>query len=163
MANPSKLSNKKYCQGYYKIQNPEKYMGNPNKVSFRSSWEYSFMVYLDNNPKIIKWGSETVVIPYTLDGKIHRYYSDFYYEILKNDDNLMEKVIVEIKPMSEVFEPKRPKNETLKSMQNYEYSILMWMKNRCKWDAAISFAKQRSMTFVVITEEHLKKAGILKS
>jgi hypothetical protein len=28
----------KYHQGYYKLQNPEKYVGNPNEIIYRSSY-----------------------------------------------------------------------------------------------------------------------------
>ena len=37
------LNSKKYKQGYYKVQNKEKYIGNPNLVIYRSSWEFFFL------------------------------------------------------------------------------------------------------------------------
>lgn len=156
--------NSKYKQGFYKLLNPNKYIGDPNNVKFRSSWEYVFCSYLDNNDKVIKWGCENLVISYTdLRGKLHRYYTDFYYEMKTNDENFMKKVIVEIKPKTELFPPSRPKNETAKALENYEYSMRTHIKNKLKWSAAEEYAKKRGMEFVIITEDHLQKAGLLKS
>ena len=41
------------------------------------------MVYCDRNEKIVEWGSEEFFIPYRspLDGKIHRYFPDFYVKV----------------------------------------------------------------------------------
>ena len=38
------------------------------------------MVYCDNNPNILEWGSEEIIIPYKspLDKKVHRYFPDFF-------------------------------------------------------------------------------------
>ena len=156
--------NNKYKQGYYKLINPSKYVGNPNDVKFRSSWEYAFCSYLDNNDKIIRWGIETLIITYSdLRNKVHRYYPDFYYEMKTNDDNLMKKVVVEIKPKVELYPPVKPKNETAKALENYEYSVKNHIKNKIKWSAAEDYCKKRGMEFVIITEEHLQKAGLLKS
>lgn len=160
--NKSKF-NSKYHQGVFIPKNKEKYIG-VYPVKFRSSWEYHFMLYTDSNENVIKWSSETVVIPYKdLEGKMHRYYTDFYYE-LKNPNNpvLLEKVLVEIKPSKELLPPTRPTNESTKSLTNYEYSIRTYMKNKLKWSAASDFCNQRGWKFIIITEEHLKKYGIMK-
>lgn len=156
--------NNKYRQGYYKLINTSKYLGDPNNVKFRSSWEYAFCSYLDNNEKVMKWACEQPVITYQdLNGKTHRYYIDFYYQIKTNDDNLMKTVIVEIKPKHELYPPTRPKNETSKALENYQYSVKMHIINKLKWSAASDYAKKRGMEFVIITEDHLQKAGLLKS
>jgi hypothetical protein len=156
--------NGKYKQGFYKLLNPDKYKGDPNNIKFRSSWEYVFCSYLDNNPKIMKWACEQPIITYTdLRNKVHRYYPDYYYEIKTDDENLMKKVIVEIKPKNELYPPTRPKNETAKALENYEYAIRTHIKNKLKWSKAEEYAKNRGMEFIIITEEHLQKAGLLKS
>lgn len=40
--NRAKAVNKKYKQGKYLLQNPEKYLGDPTNVIYRSSWEFFF-------------------------------------------------------------------------------------------------------------------------
>ena len=160
-SNKSKL-NSKYNQGKYGLKNPEKYTGDPNDVVYRSSWELAFCHYLDNNTSITKWACEQPVVTYQdLRGKVHRYYVDFFYEKLTNDVNGIEKVMVEIKPKNELFPPPRPKNETAKALENYEYSVRTHIKNKLKWSAAEEYATKRSMQFVIITEDHLIKGGLI--
>ena len=68
--------------GIYKPINPKKYRGNPTRVIYRSLWERKFMVFCDNNPSILEWGSEEVIIPYRApDGKVRRYFPDFYIKV----------------------------------------------------------------------------------
>jgi hypothetical protein len=50
--------------GYFKPTNPQKYRGNPTNIVYRSLWERKFMVFCDNNPSILQWGSEEIIIPY---------------------------------------------------------------------------------------------------
>jgi hypothetical protein len=161
MANKSKL-NSKYNQGKYQLRNPEKYKGNPSEVIYRSSWEFAFCNYLDNDPSITKWSCEQPIITYQdLRNKVHRYYPDFYYEKLTNDTDGMVKVIVEIKPRTELFPPNKPKKETAKALENYEYAVRTHIKNKLKWSAAEEYATKRGMKFIIITEDHLIKAGLI--
>ena len=51
-------------KGKYKPKYRSKYKGDPTKIIYRSLWERRFMVYCDENPNIIKWASEEVIIPY---------------------------------------------------------------------------------------------------
>jgi hypothetical protein len=157
--NPSK-----YHQGYYKPFNPDKYMGDPTRIAFRSSWEYKFCTFLDTNDKILKWNSEGITITYqdTL-GNFHRYYPDFYYEAVNsNNPDKIDKVVVEVKPYSDTQPPKKPMKESIKSLQNFEYSLKTFMKNKLKWGAASEWCAKRGLQFIIITEKHLEKAKILK-
>lgn len=162
MSNKSKW-NSKYTQGLYNPVNPDKYIGNPLDIKFRSSWEYAFCKYLDLNEKIIKWSCEQPIITYQdLRNKVHRYYPDFYYEMLKNGDpQNLERVIVEIKPTTELYPPEKPKNETGKALENYEYAVRTHVKNKLKWNAAEDYARSRSMKFVIITEDTLIRHGLI--
>lgn len=162
-ANKSQIGGGKYKQGKYKLINTEKYKGDPSNIVYRSSWEQVFCQYLDNHKDIIKWACEDPVITYTdLRGKIHRYYPDFMY-IMKIDDEIGEKrVIVEIKPHKDLSPPDRPKKETTKSLSNYEYSIRQHIMNKLKWAAAEDYCRKRGMQFIILTEKHLKKAGLLR-
>ena len=161
-ANKSQIGGGKYKQGKYKVINESKYTGgNVNDVVYRSSWELVFTQYLDLNESIIKWGAEVVVIPYTdRKGKIRRYYTDFYYEKKINDHNV-ERVVVELKPHAELSPPSKPKNETSKALENYLYALETYTKNLLKWDTAQIYCSKRHMKFIIITEKHLKKSGLL--
>ena len=56
------------------------------------------MVFCDNNPSIIEWGSEEVIIPYRApDGRVRRYFPDFYIKV-KEKTGKLTKYIIEIKP-----------------------------------------------------------------
>ena len=155
--------NNKYTQGVYNPVNVNKYIGDPTNIKFRSSWEYAFCKYLDLNEKILKWSCEQPIITYQdLRNKVHRYYPDFYYELMIGDDpNNYSRVIVEVKPSKELYPPNKPKNQTGKALENYEYAVRTHIKNKLKWNAAEEFAKSRGMQFVIITEDILKKSGIL--
>lgn len=161
-SNKSKF-NSKYQQGVYTLINPQKYIGNPVDIKFRSSWEQAFCRYLDTNDKIIKWTSEQPVITYSdLHGKVHRYFPDFYYEMLRNgDSNNYERVIVEIKPSSELEPPRKPLNETAKALENYEYAVRTHIKNKLKWATASEYAEKNGMRFIIITEVILIKQGLI--
>ena len=100
-------------KGRYTPKNPKKYRGNPHNVIYRSLWERKFMVYCDHSESIIEWGSEEVVIPYKSpwDGRIHRYFPDFYIKI-KTNEGTTKKLIVEIKPKKQTKAPKEPEIKT---------------------------------------------------
>ena len=153
----------KYHQGYYKLVNPVKYMGDPSRIAYRSSWEFKFCVFLDTNEKVFKWNSEGITITYqdTL-GNFHRYFPDYYYECQNNSNpEKIDKVVVELKPYKETQPPQKPMKESIKSLQNFEYSLKTFMKNKLKWGAASEWCAKRGLQFIVITEKHLEKAKIL--
>ena len=149
----------RFYSGYYKIQNVEKYIGNPVDIVYRSSWEYKFMIYCDLNSGVLKWGSEVFKVPY-IDrmGKNHVYIPDFYLETLdKNNDGLMNRFLVEIKPEKEMQEPVLPVgNVSEKKLKALEYAIGVYQKNKYKWTYAMEWAKARDITFWLINEHHLK-------
>jgi len=68
----------KYHQGKYTIRNPQKYSGR-GEPTFRSSWEYTFMNFCDDNPSVVAWASEPCKITYQnpLNGKVTGYVPDF--------------------------------------------------------------------------------------
>ncbi len=67
-------------KGSFAPKNLSKYKGNPDKITYRSSWERDVMVFLDESPKVKKWNSEEFVVRffYEVDKKYHRYYVDFW-------------------------------------------------------------------------------------
>jgi len=151
-------TNKNYYQGYYNPVYPEKYLGDVTSIIYRSSYEYKFMVYCDKNDKIIQWSSEPVGIKYVnpIDEKTHNYFIDFYIKII-NSNGILESVLIEIKPESQISAPiYEAKRHTLNKVKNYNYAMKMYIQNIAKWKAAKEYAESRNMKFMVITEKFLK-------
>lgn len=146
------MKKSKYLQGLFTPQNPQKYLGN-QKPFFRSSLELKFMSWCDKNNKVIKWGSENVVIPYynELTKRTHRYFVDNFI-IFKDGDNLV-KYLIEIKPRSQTVPPTT--NYSKKSHLIYEQK--RYIQNMCKWKHAEMFAKKHNCKFLILTEEELGK------
>ena len=139
-------------KGRYTPKNPKKYRGNPHNVIYRSLWERKFMVYCDHSESIIEWGSEEVVIPYKSpwDGRIHRYFPDFYIKI-KTNEGTTKKLIVEIKPKKQTKAPKEPERKT----KRYLNEGRTWGVNSSKWRYATEWCKDNGMEFKILTEDDL--------
>jgi len=136
----------KYSQGIYKIQNPEKYVGN-RAPRYRSSWEHTFMMFCDNNPSVQQWSSESIKIPYRdpLTGKQTVYVPDFLIVYL--DKNLRKHAeLVEIKPANQMLKERVGKNV---------YNQAQYVKNMAKWQAAGKWARNQGLKFRVINEHDL--------
>jgi len=146
----------RYHQGFYELKNPEKYVGDPNKVIFRSGLEKRWYKYFDNEKNIVNFGVEEFFIPYVspTDNKVHRYFVDAIFK-LKNG----ERVIAEIKSWSQCQEPKKPKTNNKKSLMKYVTELKTYEINQAKWDAAEKFCKQKGITFMVLTEKNLPKSN----
>ena len=139
-------------QGYFKPKNPQKYKGDPTNIIYRSGWELKFMLYVDSHPEILEWGSEEFSIPYRspVDGKIHRYYPDFYLK-KKGKNGKPQTLIVEIKPLKQTIEPQKQSKKT----KRYINEVMTWGINSSKWKAAQDFCKDRDWQFLILTEKEL--------
>ena len=139
-------------QGRYTPSFPHKYKGDPNNVIYRSSWEYKFMKWCDITPSVEEWGSEEIVVPYRspLDGRIHRYFVDFYIKI-RNKNNTIKKYLIEVKPKKQTLQPKIPKRKT----PRYLNEVSTYVVNQAKWEAAREWCADRRLEFLILTEEHL--------
>ena len=139
----------KYAQGKFQLQNPSKYVG--NKIpTYRSSWEFVFMQFCDNNPNIINWASEAVHINYRnpLTGKNTIYVPDFL--ITYGDANGSQRAeVIEIKPKKETT------LEGAKNIRDQARAIL----NMAKWEAARAWCKAHGLTFRVVTEDMIFHQG----
>ena len=140
--------------GKYIVKKPNKYRGDPSKVTYRSHWEKLCFMWCENNPDIKDWSSEETVIPYyyDVDKKYHRYFVD-----LKITFKNGKTILVEIKPEKETAPPKRPDKS-----KRYIGEALTYVKNMNKWEAANEFAKDRGWDFQIWTENTLKSMGIMK-
>ena len=142
----------KYYQGKYKPQIPSKYAGDPTDIIYRSSWELRFMRWCDQNSAVVKWSSETTVIPYICptDNRPHRYFVDFKIQVKDKSGNL-KTYLVEIKPDIQTRPPQQPKKKT----KRYITEVMTWGKNDAKWKAAKEYCMDRGYEFVILTEYHL--------
>ena len=137
--------------GYYKPIHPQKYRGNPTNIVYRSLWERKFMVFCDNNPSILQWGSEEIIIPYRApDGKVRRYYPDFWIKVREKSGKIT-KYIIEVKPKKQT----QPPNVKNKKTAKYRNEALTYAKNQTKWSAAREYCEDRQMNFLILTEDHL--------
>ena len=140
-------------RGRYYPTNPKKYKGDPSNIIYRSLWERKFMVYCDKNEKILEWGSEEFFVPYRspLDGKIHRYFPDFYMKV-RQADGSTKKFIIEVKPKSQCKQPvKNPKRRTTKWFNEVKTFAI----NQAKWKSAKEFCEDKGMEFKIFTEDHI--------
>tara|TARA_B100000073_G_scaffold319658_1_gene298763 strand:- start:282 stop:725 length:444 start_codon:yes stop_codon:yes gene_type:complete len=139
-------------KGRYKPQNPQKYTGDPHNIIYRSLWERKFMVYCDTSDAILEWGSEEIIIPYLSpwDGRIHRYFPDFYIKV-RQADNSVRKMIIEVKPKKQCEPPKEPKRKT----RRYMGEVKTWGVNSAKWKSATEWCDRNGMEFKILNEDHL--------
>lgn len=142
-------------KGKFRPKNTDKYSGDHQNITYRSLWERNAMKWCDLNPDVVKWNSESVVIPYICgtDGKQHRYYLDLAITF-KSEKTLL----VEIKPNKETKPPKTPK--TTKSKVKYLKEALTYTKNTSKWKAARKFAEAHGVEFQIWDEHTLEALGI---
>ena len=139
-------------KGRYIPSKPQKYKGDSSKIVYRSLWERKFMVYCDRSDNILEWGSEEIIIPYRspLDGKVHRYFPDFYIKV-KQANGSIKKMIIEVKPKAQCGPPKQHSRKT----KRFIHEVRTWGVNKAKWEAAIEFCNDRMMEFKILTEDHL--------
>jgi len=140
-------------RGKYLPSNPKKYVGNPSQVIYRSLWERKLMVYCDTHDKVIEWGSEEIIIPYMSpwDGKLHRYFPDFYMKVKQANGNI-KRFIIEVKPKYQCQSPPTaPKRKT----KRWFNDVKNWTINQAKWKSASEYCLDKGMEFKILTEDHL--------
>lgn len=139
-------------KGRYVPNKPKKYRGDYNNIVYRSSWERRFMLYCDRSDAIIEWGSEEIIIPYRspLDGRMHRYFPDFYIKV-KQSDGSIKKMLIEVKPKAQCGPPPIPQRKTKRFLNE----VRTWGVNKAKWDAAIEWCNDRDIVFKILTEDHV--------
>ena len=144
---------RKRYKGKYKIKNPNKYLGNPTNIIYRSLMERRFMEWCDSNDKCYKWSSEEVVIPYIspIDNKQHRYFPDFLIQTPKGW------FLIEVKPLAQSRPPKKlvVENLELKKKRRYIKSVQTWLVNEAKWKAATKVCEKKGWSFQILTEKQL--------
>jgi hypothetical protein len=138
--------------GLFKPKHPEKYVGDPTNIVYRSSWEAKVMSWLDNNDSIITWASEELFIPYIspVDNRWHRYFPDFLVKF-RTKDNKLSTMMLEVKPKKQTAQPEPQKRKT----KQFINEVKTWGVNQAKWKAASEYCLDRGWEFKLITEDHL--------
>ena len=144
----------KSYKGKYKVINYKKYIGDPTTVIYRSLWERKVMVYFDQRKDVKRWSSEEIVIPYRnpFDGKVHRYFPDFYIKYVNKKGQTVREII-EVKPKKQLSPPKEPQRRT----KRYLNEVATYLVNQAKFKAADDYCKDRRYGFRILTEDHLVK------
>jgi hypothetical protein len=140
---------------YPHLKNPGKYASSDKLITCRSGWEITFVIkFLDVHPSVLQWTSESTVIPYLypIDGRMHRYFVDYWMKSLCSDGSVKE-YLIEIKPYQETLKPPVPKRQT----KGYLERVHTYIKNMSKWDAARRYCTEqqrlgKQIEFMVITE-----------
>jgi hypothetical protein len=165
-----------YLHKVYKLKFPEKYMGDPNLIIYRSGWELSFCKWCDASPSIIHWSSEPIHIPYydrvskleeckkyglnPNDPKnwiIRNYHTDFWIEIDKGD-GVVEKIFLDIKPSDKLNKPIPPSSDApLKEQRRFNLDAREYLINEAKFVAMEAYAKKNNAKFYVFTEKTLRQ------
>lgn len=141
----------KFSQGYFNPKNPDKYVGDVNKIRYMSSWELNLHKFFDNNPNVLRWASEEVVIPYyfPVDQKMHKYYVDYWVEY-RTASGTIKQELIECKPKSQTKPPRGKRKNNIQEQVTYA-------KNVCKWKAAQEWCTQRGISFRILTEDSIFK------
>jgi hypothetical protein len=134
--------------GQYIPRNPTKYVGKYPLI-MRSSWERVLAQWLDMNPKIVAWSSESIVIKYfnPVKNRVARYYPDFFVQ-LENG----KQIIIEVKPYKETHPPYKKGKKSKKTLL---YESNTWSVNQAKWKAAVKWCSKMSMEFKIMTEKEI--------
>jgi hypothetical protein len=112
------------------------------------------MQYCDTNESIISWSSEEVIVPYRspLDGKIHRYFVDFWIKT-KDQTNEEKCILIEIKPKNMTEKPII--SESKKLTKSSMIKMRDWIINTAKWEAAKNYCVDRGWEFKILTEREI--------
>ena len=144
-------------KGIFRPKNVHKYRGDATNIVYRSRWELVCMSKFDNHPGVISWASEEVIIKYRspIDGKIHRYFTDFLIEI-QDKNGYIQKILIEVKPKAQTVAPKA---RTGKPTRGYLYEVKTWGVNSAKWEAARGVCEQEGWQFMILTEDQIFGKG----
>jgi hypothetical protein len=164
-----------YLHEHYRLQHPEKYIGDTHLIIFRSGLELAFCRWCDASPSIIHWSSEPIKIPYydrvskleeckkyglnPNDPKnwiIKNYNVDFWIEISKGEGDI-QKLYIEIKPAEKLKKP-IPLDATasLKEQRIFNIKAKEYLINEAKFASAKAFAEKNNANFFVFTENTLQ-------
>jgi hypothetical protein len=140
----------KFAKGKFSPKHPEKYVG-LRTPTYRSSWEWAFMNFCDNNPSIQRWASEPVKIPYKnpLSGRQTIYVPDFFIQYIDKKGKMLTEII-EIKPQNQ---------QIMEKVGNNHARASSFVVNQAKWAAATTWCKNSGLNFRVLNETDIFHQG----
>lgn len=151
-----------YKQGIMLTETLIGYKGKRQKIEVLSSYEFKairMLQQLYQLKRIDGWANEESIFKYiySLDNKEHRYMMDF--TITKGDYI----IFVEVKPISQVLPPKKPKEfKGEKSVNSYRNAVATFVKNQDKWLAVREWCNEQNSKigfekykFIIWTENEL--------
>lgn len=140
----------RFAQGKFEPKNPDKYVGRKTPT-YRSSWEFAFCKFCDENPSIQAWASEAVKIPYRnpLTGKQTIYVPDFFI-VYNNTKGKQHVELIEVKPSNQALKEKLGRSK---------HNQAAWIVNQAKWEAARAYCKQKGIYFRIVTEKDIFHNG----
>lgn len=111
------------------------------------------MTWLDKNDKVKAWQSEERCIWYynPVTKKKARYFPDFLIQYERSDGILVTEVI-EVKPQKQIDGPNENPKRRTKAWAN---SVMTYIINQKKWEAAAKWCEDRGYNFRLISEKHL--------
>ena len=133
-------------KGLFKPQHPERYLGDPKNIIYRSGWELKLFFWLDSHPSVKNWASEEKAILYVdpTNNRTRRYFPDVLVHLVNG-----RTFICEVKPAKQTTPPKtKNKKRLLKES-------LVYARNLAKWQSAERWCKQRGYEFKILTEKEL--------
>ena len=142
----------------YKPTHPEKYKGTKAPF-FKSKIELQMMRYLDGNINLVQWTYEPFSIKYRdearpekLPGggityKMRSYFLDFVCDVKMGDK--VRRFWIETKSTADVNAGSNARARTIEKLD--------FLTNMSKWKAASQLAKSQGHTFIVVTEETLRR------
>ena len=156
------------CDNYYPLlKNPQKYLREDSKLTARSGLEIDYFKKFDRNKNILEWNSENIIVPYekpmfdkfgNFKGtQTRKYIVDVYIKI-RNKKGIVEEILGEIKPKTQVFKPRLGKRKTAKGKKNFINEKIRWFINISKWTAVeklvsdIRKSRNRNIRFKIFTE-----------
>ena len=174
---PNQSPTAKTKQGYYKAKNPDKYIGDPELIIFRSSWEFGFCKYCDMSPSVLRWSSEPISIPYfdrvskleecaklgldpnnPSNWEVKNYNTDFWFETDRGEGEQNEKIFVEIKPSYKLKKPHPPAQDApLKEQRIFNAAAKEYIINEAKFAAMKAWAEKNGCKFYIFTEQTLER------
>lgn len=142
----------RFKQGYFPLDECKKYIG-VGPIIYRSSWENKFCIYCETNSHVVKWSSEPFEIKYwnPIKEKYSKYHPDFF--VLLDDG---KKLVIEVKPSSQIKKPEPPKRKTFKTVKNYRYLSEQYILNMAKFAAATAWCEKKGYTFKIVTGDWFK-------
>ena len=143
----------KFAKGKFTPKNPQKYVGLKTPL-YRSSWEWAFMNFCDNNDSVQRWASESIKIPYRnpITNRQTVYVPDFFIQYVDKLGRIHSELI-EIKPQNQQLIEKVGRNAARASA---------FVVNQAKWTAATSWCKNNGIKFRVLNETDIFHQGRLR-